>query len=208
MKNYTYIGISFIVLIFGILVIPNIVARFKKSDLMVVGRVPQFELTDQNNKTITQKDYDGKVYAVEFFFSTCPTICPIMKDNMLKLQTEFYANQSFGIASISIDPKNDTVEALKAYGERIGVKIPNWHLLTGDGQYVYNLAEKDFKLNAGVDPNSPGGFYHSGSICIIDKEGNIRSRKDDYGNPIVYYDGLTAAGLKMLKQDIKKLLAE
>ena len=76
MKNKSYIGISFIVLIFGIWAIPKIIAKFQKSDLVEIGPVPTFELTNQNNKKISDKDYLGKVYVVEFFFSTCPTICP------------------------------------------------------------------------------------------------------------------------------------
>ena len=92
MKNKSYIGISFIVLIFGIWVANELRVKFGKSDLVEMGNVPSFSLTDQNNKVITDKDYLGKVYVVEFFFSTCPTICPIMNQNMLTIQDEFYGN--------------------------------------------------------------------------------------------------------------------
>lgn len=207
-KNKTYIGISFIILIFGIYFIPKIISKFQKSDLLAVGTAPDFVLTNQDGKTITNDFYKGKVYVVEFFFTTCPTICPIMNKNMMELQKEFYGNPKFGIASISIDPEKDSVEQLKLYADHLGVKHYNWNFLRADGDYVYNLAEKDFKLNAGVDPNAPGGFYHSGSFCLVDKEGNIRTRMDDYGNPMVFYDGLTAEGLKMIKEDIKKLIEE
>lgn len=207
-KNKTYIGISFIILIFGIYFVPKILSKFQKSDLLAVGVAPSFELTNQNGKIITNEFYKGKVYVVEFFFTTCPTICPIMNRNMIELQKEFYGNPKFGIASISIDPEKDTVEQLKLYADNLGVKHYNWNFLRADGDYVYNLAEKGFKLNAGVDTQAPGGFYHSGSFCLIDKEGNIRTRKDEYGNPMVFYDGLTAEGVKMIKEDIKKLIEE
>src|SRR5690606_16385803 len=102
MKNKSYIGISFIILIFGIWAVPKIIAKFQKSDLVEIGPVPEFKLTNQDSKSISDKDYLGKVYVVEFFFSTCPTICPKMNQSMLQLQEEFYGNPNFGLASITI----------------------------------------------------------------------------------------------------------
>ncbi len=208
MNNKSYIGISFIVLIFGIWAIPKIIAKFQKSDLVEIGPVPAFSLTNQNNKTITNKDYLGKVYVVEFFFSTCPTICPVMNKNMLTIQNEFYGNPNFGIASITIDPEKDTPEALKKHAEHLGVKHYNWHFLTGKKEYIYNLARQGFNLYAGENEEALGGFEHSGLFALIDKEGKIRCRKDAQNNPILYYDGLEEAGVKAIKEDIKKLLEE
>lgn len=208
MKNKSYIGISFIVLIFGIWVVPKIVAKFQKSDLFEVGPAPKFELTNQNNKTISNKDYLGKVYVVEFFFSTCPSICPIMNKNMILLQNHFYGNPKFGIASFTINPEYDTPKVLKKHAEDLGVKSYNWHFLTGDKNYIYNLAMKGFNLYAGENSKAEGGFEHSGLFALVDKRGNIRCRFDENGNPIVYYDGLEDKGIEMLKQDIKILLEE
>lgn len=207
MKNKSYIGISFIILIFGIWAVPKIVAKFQKADLTVVGSAPDFELTDQNGKTISNKDYKGKVYVLEFFFAKCPTICPIMNQNMLKLQKEFYGNLKFGVASITIDPKNDTPEALKAHADELGVKLPFWHMLTGDADYIFSLSKK-FNLYAAANEDVPGGFEHSGLFALIDKEGNIRCRQDKFGNPIIYYDGTEDEGVRMIKEDIKLLLEE
>lgn len=208
MKNKSYIGISFIVLIFGIWAVPKIVAKFQKSDLVTIGPVPSFELTNQNGKTITDEDYLGKVYVVEFFFSTCPTICPKMNQNMLKLQQEFYGNPEFGIASVTINPQYDTPQVLKEHAEHLGVKHYNWHFLTGDQEYILNLARKGFNLYAGENKKVAGGFEHSGFFALVDKEGKIRSRKDKFGNPIMYYDGLDDKGVQDIKEDIKKLLEE
>ncbi len=208
MKNKSYIGISFIVLIFGIWAVPKIVAKFQKSDLVEIGPVPTFKLTDQNNKTVSDKDYLGKVYVVEFFFTTCPTICPKMNESMLQLQNEFYGNPNFGIASITIDPAKDTPQVLKEHADLLGVKHYNWHFLTGDKDYIYSLANKGFNLYAGENNKAAGGFEHSGLFALIDKEGKIRCRKDTQGNPILYYDGLDAAGVEAIKEDIKKLLEE
>lgn len=203
MKNKSYIGISFIILIFGIWAIPKIVAKFQKSDLAEIGPVPSFELTNQDGKTITNKDYEDKVYVVEFFFSTCPTICPIMNQNMLKLQKEFYGNPKFGIASITINPEYDTPQVLKEHAEQLGVKHYNWHFLMGDKDYIYQLAEKGFNLYAGQNKNAPGGFEHSGYFALVDKDGNIRSRYDDNGNPIFYYSGLNYTDKEGLEEDLE-----
>ena len=208
MKNKSYIGISFIVLIFGIWAVPKIVAKFQKSDLVEIGPVPTFKLTNQDNKSISDKDYLGKVYVVEFFFSTCPTICPKMNQSMLQLQEEFYGNPNFGIASITIDPAKDTPQVLKEHANLLGVKHYNWHFLTGDKEYIYSLANKGFNLYAGENNKVAGGFEHSGLFALVDKNGKIRCRKDAQGNPILYYDGLEASGVEAIKEDIKKLLAE
>lgn len=208
MKNKSYIGISFIVLIFGIWAVPKIIAKFQKSDLVEIGPVPAFELMDQNNKKISDKDYLGKVYVVEFFFATCPTICPKMNQSMLQLQEEFYGNPNFGLASITIDPEHDTSAVLKEHANQLGVKHYNWHFLTGDKKYIYGLANKGFNLYAGENNKAAGGFEHSGLFALIDKDGKIRCRKDGQGNPILYYDGLDAKGVEAIKEDVKKLLEE
>lgn len=208
MKNKSYIGISFIVLIFGIWAVPKIIAKFQKSDLVEIGPVPAFKLTNQDNKSISDKDYLGKVYVVEFFFSTCPTICPKMNQSMLQLQEEFYGNPNFGLASITIDPAKDTPQVLKEHANLLGVKHYNWHFLTGDKEYIYSLANKGFNLYAGENNKAAGGFEHSGLFALVDKDGKIRCRKDAQGNPILYYDGLEASGVEAIKEDIKKLLEE
>ena len=208
MKNKSYIGISFIVLIFGIWAVPKIIAKFQKSDLVEIGPVPAFKLTNQDNKSISDKDYLGKVYVVEFFFSTCPTICPKMNQSMLQLQEEFYGNPNFGIASITIDPAKDTPQVLKEHANLLGVKHYNWHFLTGDKEYIYSLANKGFNLYAGENNKVAGGFEHSGLFALVDKNGKIRCRKDAQGNPILYYDGLEASEVEAIKEDIKKLLDE
>jgi len=226
-KNKSYIGISLVVLIFGIYAIPKIVNRIKDNEvvkgsrldqvsdnskedgkLFKIGPAPQFELTDQNNAIVTNKDYNGKVYLVEFFFTTCPTICPKMNQNMITIQNHFFGNPNFGIASITIDPTNDTAAILKKHAEALGVRSSNWHFLTGDKKYIYNLANKGFNLYAGENSKVNGGFEHSGLFALIDKKGDIRCRKDDFGNPILYYDGLEKEGVKALQQDISILLRE
>ncbi|MDD2987117.1 SCO family protein [Flavobacterium sp.] len=227
MKNKSYIGISFIILVFGIIFIPRIIDRIKNDDvtkmdrlningqkettedlIMKIGPAPKFSLINQFNQLVTNETYKGKVYLVEFFFSTCPTICPLMNENMIKIQNHFEGNPNFGIVSITINPEHDTPEVLKAHAEHLGINNPNWNFLSGEKNYIFDLANKGFNIYAGQNKDVDGGFEHSGLFALIDKNGNIRSRKDTFGNPIVYYDGLEEAGVLALQQDIKVLLEE
>lgn len=208
MKNKSYIGISFIILIFGIYAIPKIINKLKGNNLVEIGPVPNFELTDQNNQKISNKNFDGKVYVLEFFFATCPSICPIMNKNMISIQNEFFANPNFGQVSITINPENDTVEVLNDHAKSLGVTSKNWHFLTGDKDYIMNLSNKGFNIYSGQNTKVAGGFEHSGLFALVDKNGIIRCRNDDQGNPIMYYDGLDKKGVNAIKQDIKLLLEE
>lgn len=208
MKNKSYIGISFIVLIFGIYAVPKIIDKLNGNDLIVIGAAPKFELINQYNKKISNENYNGKVYVLEFFFSTCPTICPIMNRNMVSIQNEFFGNPNFGIASITINPENDTSEVLKKHASELGANSVNWHFLTGDKKYIYEIANKGFNIFAGENSKVNGGFEHSGLFALIDKNGKIRCRKDEQGNPIMYYDGLDKKGVNAIKEDIKLLLEE
>lgn len=226
-KNKSYIGISFIILVFGIYSVPKIISRIQNNDIVKgerldlvaggssedkkltkIGPAPKFELLNQDNVKISNETYKGKVYVLEFFFTTCPSICPKMNQSMLLIEKKFFGNPNFGIASITIDPSHDTPAVLKAHMELLGVKSSNWHFLTGDREYTYNLANKGFNLYAAKNSNVEGGFEHSGLFALVDKSGNIRCRKDDFGNPILYYDGLEKKGVRDIQQDIAKLLNE
>lgn len=226
-KNKSYIGISFVILVFGIYAVPKIVDRIKsntvvqadrldkigvseeKNDkLVAIGPVPKFELTNQDNVKISNNFYKGKVYVLEFFFATCPSICPKMNANMVTIQNAFFGNPNFGIVSITIDPQHDTPAVLKEHAKVLGVKSSNWNFLTGDKDYIYNLSNKGFNIYVGENSKVSGGFEHSGLFALIDKKGNIRCRKDNFGNPILYYDGLEKKGVREIQQDIQTLLKE
>lgn len=229
MKNKSYIGISLVILVFGIIFVPKIIDRIKdgsvvQSDridvtsnnrsknvdtgLIKIGPSPSFSLTNQDGQTITEKDYAGKVHVVEFFFSTCPTICPIMNQNMLLIEKEFMGNPNFGIVSITINPKTDTQQVLKEHAKTLGVTSSNWNFLTGEQEYIYDIANKGFNIYVGQNTKVEGGFEHSGYFALVDKKGNIRSRKDANGNPLIYYNGLEKVDVRALMKDIKKLLNE
>ncbi|MDO5972427.1 SCO family protein [Flavivirga aquimarina] len=243
--NYSYIGIAFIILVFGIIFIPKIVDRISNKDIIrnesrsdfaddkksttsdlsfieIHGepkKVPAFSFINQHGKTITNKDYEGKVYVIEFFFTTCPTICPRMNANLIQIQNTFKDFNDFGVASFTINPDYDTQEILKAYADTYGVTNPNWHLMTGDKETIYKLSNEGFNLYTAEEEDAAGGFEHSGNFALIDKNGYIRSRKDNFGNPIIYYRGIVSEAeqvddegvkeeISALKEDIKKLLNE
>ncbi len=242
--NYSYIGIAFVILVFGIIFIPKIVDRITSGDVSrqegrsdqkmektnisdlafieindELKKVPSFAFTNQNGETITDEDYLGKVYVLEFFFTTCPTICPKMNRNLIQIQNTFDGFEDFGVASFTINPDYDTPVVLKNYAEQYGVTNPNWHLMTGNKEAIYKLANEGFNLYTAEGTDVVGGFEHSGNFALIDKNGFIRSRKDDFGNPIIYYRGITSEEEKVdddgtpeeisaLKTDIKKLLNE
>jgi protein SCO1/2 len=245
-SNYSYIGIAFIILLFGIIFVPKIVDRIKNKDVTRDGsrsldvsnetftkiasnldylvindkrkKVPEFSFTDQNGKIITNTDYLGKVYVVEFFFTTCPTICPRMNRNLVSIQNELKGLnefKDFGVASFSIMPETDTSEVLKAYADSYGIENPNWHMLTGKPKSeVYELSNVGFNIFVDTD-----NFEHSGDFALVDKNGYLRSRKDDFGNPKIFYKGIISEQEKidedgneqeitMLIEDIKALLKE
>ncbi|TYB78391.1 SCO family protein [Bizionia myxarmorum] len=247
-SNYSYIGIAFVILVFGIWFVPRIVDRFtqgdtvrndnrseqitksdyskkEKSDLMFINingvpkKVPPFSFTNQDGKTITDKDYLGKVYLVEFFFTTCPSICPRMNANLVQIQNKFEGIEDFGVASFTIMPETDTQEVLKAYAEKYGITNPNWNLLRGEQDAVFELANIGFNIFVGDEETDEAGFEHSGNFALIDKDGFIRSRQDDFGNPKIFYSGIISEvekvdedgqkeEISMLKEDIAKLLKE
>ena len=211
MNKNAYIAITFVILIFGIWAVPKIVARFNTNELVEFEQVPSFKFENQYGAFITNKDYENKVYVVEFFFTSCPTICPIMNENMVKIQNEFYGNPSFGIVSISIDPERDSPSVLKAYADQKGATLKNWNFLTGEKDEIYSFSNDGFKLYAGENKDAEGGFEHSGLFALIDKDGFIRSRTVMNGeneNPIKFYDGLDDKQIQWIKEDIQVLLNE
>jgi len=211
LKKNSYIAVAFIILIFGIWAVPKIIDRFERTELLSFEKVPPFEFISQDSMAVSQKDFEGKVYVVEFFFTSCPTICPKMHESMLKLQKEFYGNPQFGIASISIDPKRDKPYVLKEYARKKGSTLKNWYFLTGEKDSIYKFSNEGFKLYAGENKDAEGGFEHSGLFALIDKEGYIRSRtvkNGDMENPIKFYNGLDPKEVEWLKEDIALLLKE
>ena len=231
MRNTKYIGLILVIVIFGIIFIPKIVSRVNNRKIVESNRsqssiplqyvflngeakkVPEFAFINQDSIIISNEDFNKKVYVAEFFFTSCPSICPIMNKNMKRIENRFGKRQDFGIASFSIDPVKDTPSVLKAYAETYEVFSQNWHFLTGEKDKIYNLANEGFNIFASVNSRVAGGFEHQGYFALIDKNGFIRCRSDQFGNPIVYYMGIDEQDVEiqevdLLIDDIEKLLKE
>ena len=231
MRNTKYIGLILVIIIFGFIFIPKIVSRITNSKIVESNRsqssiplqyvflngeakkVPEFAFLNQDSIIISNEDFNKKVYVAEFFFTSCPSICPIMNKNMKRIENRFGKRQDFGIASFSIDPIKDTPSVLKAYAETYDVFSQNWHFLTGEKDKIYNLANEGFNIFASVNSRVAGGFEHQGYFALIDKNGFIRCRSDQFGNPIVYYMGIDEQDVEiqevdLLIDDIEKLLKE
>ena len=229
MKKYSYVGISFIILVFGIWFFPKIMNRIDQSavsydkrldnfkDLSFVKlndikrKVPGFVFLNQDSIYVSNEDFLGKVFVVEFFFTRCPSICIEMNKNMKILDNEFGYRDDFGIASFTIDPENDTPKTLKEYSEFIDIKSKNWHFLTGNIKDIYELSNSGFNIFSSINPDVAGGFEHQGFFALIDKNGFLRSRENGMGSPLVYYLGINdekskLQGIDMIKEDIRKLL--
>ena len=162
--------------------------------------VPDFSFVDQDSMVVTEATFKNKIYVADFFFGTCPTICPIMKQQMLRVYGEFKDNPSFAILSHTIDPEHDTVAYLKDYSVRLGVADNNtWHFVTGDKDEIYEIGSAaGYMVPVGEDADAPGGYIHSGAFILVDQERRIRG----------FYDGTKPMDVSALINDIPKLLAE
>ena len=160
--------------------------------------IPDFSFTNQDGETVTQETFKDKIYIADFFFTTCPTICPIMKTQMLRVYEKYKGNPDVLILSHTIDPKYDTVEVLHEFADRLGVSSDTWHFVTGDQDKIYDIGQNSYMVTAREDPDEPGGYLHSGAFLIVDKQRRIRG----------IYDGTKAEKVDILMKDINKLLKE
>ena len=159
-------------------------------------QIPDFQFVNQDSQVVTQKDYEGKVYVADFFFTSCPTICPVMKTQMLRIHAHFKDNADVKIISHTIDPRHDTVGVLKDYATRLQVDSKRWNFVTGNRDVLIH-AQKGYLVSALEDKDAAGGFVHSGAFVLVDKQRRIRG----------YYDGTKPEQVDLLIKDIELLLA-
>lgn len=162
----------------------------------VYHTIPPFKLTNQEGKTVTEKDLDGKIYVASFFFATCPTICPKMNTQVKRVQDAFAGQKNFQIVSITVDPDNDTVDSLAAYARKMNAIDSVWWFLTGNKDSIYNLARNGFLVSAAKEAS--GDFFHSQDLILIDKERRMRG----------LYDGTEKNYVDTLIDEIKVLMKE
>ena len=161
-------------------------------------QIPDFEFINQDSVKITQKDFTGKIYVSDFFFTTCPTICPKMKTQMLRIFKKFKDNPKVAILSHSIDPRHDTPSVLKEFSTNLGIQNSMWQMVTGDKTKIYEIGQKSYMVSATDDPTQPGGIVHSGAFILVDKNRHIRG----------IYDGTEPEKVDKLMADMEILLNE
>jgi protein SCO1/2 len=164
----------------------------------VYQTIPPFSFTDQTGATVSQADFDGKVYVADFFFTRCPSICPIMSRQMLRVYNAYKSDPRLLLLSHSIDPKHDSVAVLKRYADGLGIQVAQWHLVTGPKDAIYEQAQKGYIVPAVYGTGLPQDINHSGHFVLVDGQRRIRG----------YYLGTDAAEVDKLIADIKILLAE
>jgi protein SCO1 len=164
----------------------------------IYHQIPPFRFLNQDSTWVSEKDMSGKIYVADFFFTSCPTICPKMKTQLLRIYERYASNDQIRILSHSIDPTFDTPIVLKQYAERLQVKAPRWNMLTGDKAAIYKLGEKSYMVTAQEDKNEAGGFVHSGAFILVDKNRHVRG----------IYDGTQETEVNHLIEDIEILLQE
>lgn len=160
--------------------------------------IADFKFTNQNGETVTQKNYEGKIYVADFFFTTCPTICPIMQDNMVVLQKEFKDNPNVMLLSHTVMPHIDSVPVLKKYAIEKGVIDSKWNLVTGDKKDIFYIARKSYLA---VKTETEGELYdmvHTENFILVDEQKRVRG----------FYDGTNKEEIKRLSEDIRFLLEE
>lgn len=161
-------------------------------------QIPDFEFINQDSVKVTQKDFEGKIYIADFFFTTCPTICPKMKTQMLRIYEKYKDNPKIGILSHSIDPRHDTPAVLREFMNNLGIKSKMWQMVTGDKAKIYEIGQKSYMVSATDDPTQPGGIVHSGAFILVDKNRHIRG----------IYDGTEPTKVDRLMIDMEILLNE
>lgn len=163
----------------------------------VYHSIADFAFINQVSDTIRKEDMAGKIYVADFFFTTCPTICPVMKKEMLRVYEQFEGEPNFRILSHTIDPTHDTQAVLQDYAEKLGVPdAATWNFLTGDQEKIFEIGQTSYLTTTMADDMEPGGFLHSGAFLLVDQQGRIRG----------VYDGTKTEQVDRLLADIPKLL--
>lgn len=164
----------------------------------VYHTIADFSFIDQDSAIVTNETFSGKIYVADFFFTSCRTICPKMKTQLLRVYDSIQALPDVAILSHTIDPEHDDVARLHDFADRLGVKSDKWHFVTGEQDNIYDIAQTSYFATAMIDKTEPDGFIHSGAFLLIDKQRRIRGK----------YDGTVEEDVNRLINDIHRLRAE
>ena len=160
--------------------------------------IADFSFTNQNGKTITQKDYEGKIYVADFFFTTCKSICPKMTTNLVDVQKAFLDNPKVKLLSFTVMPDIDSVKVLKEYAKINGVNDSKWNLVTGDKKAIYTMARKSFLAVKQGKPEELYDMVHTENFVLVDSKKRVRG----------FYDGTKKEEIQRLIEDINWLLED
>lgn len=164
----------------------------------VYRAIPDFRFASQYGDTVTAATLNGKIYVADFFFTTCPTICPKMKVQLKRVYAKYKGNPAVMLLSHTIDPNHDTVPVLKEFAQELGITGRQWLFVTGDREKIYDIGQNFYMVTAKQDESAAGGVVHSGAFVLVDKAKHVRG----------VYDGTTEDGVDRLMTDMDKLLAE
>ena len=164
----------------------------------IFHKIADFQFVDQDSSIITNTTFEEHIYVADFFFTSCPTICPIMKTQMLRVYETIQDKSDVLILSHTIDPEYDTVALLHDFAERLGVESSKWHFVTGDKSDIYKIGQKSYMVTTQESDFEPGGYIHSGAFILVDKERRVRGM----------YDGTKEEAVDKLINDIDILRAE
>ncbi len=173
------------------------IPEIQKNGDTLFHTIPEFSFVDQDSNEVTKETFKNKIYAADFFFTSCPSICPIMTKQMKRIYDRFENEDQFMLISHSIDTRHDSVPVLKAYAGRLNIDDAKWRFITGDKTEIFALANDYFNV-AYEDEDAPGGYDHSGKIILVDTKGHIRS----------FCDGTDPESVDQFMKDIDRLLAE
>ncbi len=140
----------------------------------VKHKIRSFNYIDQDSTVFSSETLNGQVYLADFFFTSCPSICPKVMKNMLRVQEKYKGTPNFKLVSFSLDPKRDTPARLKKYAQSIGADLSMWHFVHGPKDSIMTIANEDYYVPAFEDQDAPGGFDHSGKLLLIDGDGHLR----------------------------------
>ncbi|MCB9266508.1 MAG: SCO family protein [Lewinellaceae bacterium] len=164
---------------------------------MAYSQIPDFTFIGQDSNRVTNATFAGKAYVADFFFTSCPTICPIMARNMLKIYERFQDSTELLLLSHTIDPRRDSVARLAQYARNLGVRSDKWFFVTGNKDEIYEIADDYFNVVI-EDPTLPAGFDHSGRLVLVDPQRHIRA----------YCQGTDSVAVRKFMVDIETLLHE
>lgn len=197
-KGIFYVGF-FVLLAVGFYFMSSyLIPGFNDRKLEPISKVGPFSFVNQDGQTVTNKDVAGKIYVAEYFFTTCPGICPMMNDNMKQVYSKYKDNPDFLILSHTCDPKTDSAAQLRRYADSMGVNTNQWIFLTGRKDSLYNMARLSYTIDdpANHFTNIEDDFLHTQFWALVDRKGNV----------LKIYDGLKQKEINRLIKDIKKEL--